>query len=175
MREIIANTGERQRSMTRICGPGTARKRSLARAEGPRSGDDLCSVRERQSAKALGYCGYLSAVGARLGSSHPIVDCGPLLSQKPQWIFPSPSLAMAGLFFSPGWSQTHRCVISSLWRQSLVGMTVASWAIGDDHCARIHASSRSRRLGRFVRHAMAGVLGTRRPSATRSVAPPPRV
>jgi len=66
----------------------------------------------------------------------------------------------AGLFFSPEWSQSHRCAISSFWRQSLVGMTFASWAIDDDHCARIHASARSRRFGRFVRDALAELLAT---------------
>src|SRR5437764_13557576 len=48
---------------------------------------------------------------------------------------------------------------SSFWRQSLVGMTFASWAIDDDHCARIHASARSRRFGRFVRDALAELFG----------------
>jgi hypothetical protein len=62
----------------KVCGPGTARRRSLARAEGFRSGNDLYPAREGQSTAALGHCNYHTAFGTLLGSSHPGGNCGPV-------------------------------------------------------------------------------------------------
>ena len=79
MTEIIANTDERQETTDRAKRFADLERHeggSLARPEGPRSGNDLCPVREGQNAAALGHCNHCSAFGTLLGSYHPADDRG---------------------------------------------------------------------------------------------------